>query len=78
MLPSAAGLGVFVWIALAAFFRIAAVSSIASLTVIVVVARLNGAGFEKEIFTAALFCLITIRHISNLKQLKARWFGDAK
>ncbi len=77
VLPAAAGLGIFVWIALAAFFRIAAVSSIAAMVVMAVVSRLNGYGFEADMFTVGLFCLIAIRHINNLKQLKQRWFGDS-
>lgn len=76
LIPVAAGLGVFVWIALSVFFRIAAVSSILAMTVIAIVIKLNGAGFEAEVYSLMIFCLITIRHISNLKQLKARWFSD--
>jgi glycerol-3-phosphate acyltransferase PlsY len=73
--PTSAGLALFVWIATAAFFRIAAVSSLLAVFTIVVVCRLNQASFDLQIFTLALFFLITIRHTSNLKQLKKRWFG---
>ncbi len=76
--PTSAGLAVFVWIATAAFFRIAAVSSLLAVFTIVVVCRLNQASFDLQIFTLALFFLITLRHASNLKQLKKRWFGHSK
>lgn len=78
VLPVAAGLGIFIWIALAAFFRIAALSSLIAMISVAIVSRLNGNGFEADIYTLALFCLITIRHTSNLKQLKKRWFGESR
>jgi glycerol-3-phosphate acyltransferase PlsY len=76
--PTSAGLALFVWIATAAFFRIAAVSSLLAVFTIVVVCRLNQASFDLQIFTLALFFLITLRHSSNLKQLKKRWFSQSK
>lgn len=74
--PTSAGLALFVWVVTAAFFRIAAVSSLLAVFTIVVVCRLNQASFDLQIFTLALFFLITMRHTSNLKQLKKRWFGQ--
>ena len=75
---TSAGLALFVWIATAAFFRIAAVSSLLSVLTIVIVCRLNQASFDLQIFTLALFFLITLRHTSNLKQLKKRWLNQQK
>lgn len=76
--PIAAGLALFVWIATAVFFRIAAVSSLLAMGTVVIVCRLNNTSFDLQLFTLVLFILITIRHTSNLRVLKKRWFTKSK
>ena len=72
---TAAALATFVWVALSVFFRIAALSSLFATATMVLVVQLNQESFEVRILAVSLFCLITIRHTANLKQLKRRWFG---
>ena len=76
--PVSAGLALFVWVATAAFFRIAAVSSLLAIGTVVIVCRLNNTSFDLQLFTLVLFILITIRHTSNLRVLKKRWFPKSK
>lgn len=78
ILPMVALIAAIVWGTVVFFTRIPAVASLVAAALFVVLPWVTDRPFEVHVFSLALFALITLRHASNLRVLKARWLGRRK
>lgn len=78
LMPMVALIAAIVWGTVVFFTRIPAVASLVAAALFVVLPWVIDRPFEVHVFTLALFGLITLRHASNLRVLKARWMGRRK
>jgi glycerol-3-phosphate acyltransferase PlsY len=78
ILPMVALIAAIVWATVVFFTRTPAIASLVAAALFVVLPWVTDRPFEVHVFSLALFVLITLRHASNLRVLKARWLKPAK
>ena len=70
---TAAVIAALAWITILYFTRIPAIGSLVAAALFVGLPQLQNPPFEVHIFTLSVSVLILVRHIGNLRTLKARY-----
>lgn len=73
IVPTAAVIAALAWVTILYFTRIPAVGSLAAAALFIGLPQLQNHPFEVHIFTLSVSVLILIRHIGNIRTLKARY-----